>query len=127
MVTSSANRTGNGTVTFNAAQNTGGARTGAIAVAGQTVTVNQEPRCNYNVAVTPKSFRDEGGTATGTVNTAAGCPWTASSDAAWIVVPGGNRSGPGTVSITIVPNPGNKRSGHVTVADETFDIEQTKN
>jgi len=127
-ITSGAAGTGNGTVAFSAGQNNGGARSGSLLVAGQTVTVDQEARCVYNVTVMPRSFRDEGGTATATVMTAAGCPWTISSDRPWIVVPPpGNRSGPGTVSITIQANPGNNRDGHVTVAGETFEIQQSKN
>jgi hypothetical protein len=88
-------------------------------------------RCTYTVTVAPRSFQRAGGTAVGTVVTAAGCPWTATSDSPWIVVPGGTRSGPGTVSITIQMNPangnGNNRTGHVTVAGETFEIQQSRN
>jgi hypothetical protein len=126
-ITAGASGNGHGSVRFNVAGNTGAARDGMLVVAGRTVIVSQAGACSYNITVAPRSFRDDGGTAVATVTTAAGCSWTATSNSAWIVVPGGNRSGPGTVSITIQTNSGNARTGTVTVAGETFEIEQRKN
>jgi hypothetical protein len=123
-----ASGSGNGTVTFSAMPNPDGPRSGTLTIAGQPVTVNQEAKCTFTVTVVPRSFSENGGTALGTVVTAAGCTWAASRDAnsPWIVVPGGSHSGSGTISITIQANQGNKRSGQVTVAGETFTIDQDK-
>jgi hypothetical protein len=42
-ITSGAQYSGNGTVTFTVAANIGAARMGALTIAGQTFTVNQAP------------------------------------------------------------------------------------
>ena len=125
-ITSGASGSGNGTVNFSALQNTGPARSGSLSIAGQTVTINQASGCLYTVTVVPTSFRDEGGTGTGTVTTVSGCSWTASSASDWIVVQSGaNGSGSGTVTLQIQANPGAKRTGTVTIAGHSFDIQQS--
>jgi hypothetical protein len=125
-VTSGAAGSGNGSVGFTASANSGGARAGSLSIAGQTVAVNQTAACTYTVTVAPTSYRDEGGTGTATVTTGAGCPWTVTSGSSWIVVSGStNRTGSGTVSLTIQANPGARRDGSVTVAEETFAISQS--
>jgi hypothetical protein len=125
-ITSGASGSGNGSVGFTAAQNTGEARSGSLSIAGQTVTVNQAAGCVYAVVLLPTSFRDEGGTAIGTVTTLPGCGWTASSGVSWITVASGaSGSGPGTATFTIQQNPGASRSGTVTVAGQTFTITQS--
>jgi hypothetical protein len=117
--------TGTGSVTFRASASGAMARTGSLSIAGQTVTVDQEARCSYMVTVAPRSFPAAEGMAIATVTTAAGCPWMANSDSPWIVEPpGGNRNGPGMVSFRIVANTGTSRTGHVTVAGQTFEIVQ---
>ena len=123
-----ASGSGNGTVDFTASQNTGDARSGSLSIAGQTVTVNQASGCDYAVVLVPTSFRDEGGTALGTVTTAPGCSWTSSSGSSWIVVQSGaTGSGPGTATLQIQVNPGGKRDGTVTIAGHSFAISQSKN
>jgi hypothetical protein len=127
-ITSGASGSGNGTVHFTAAQNTGVSRSGSLSIAGQTVTVNQGSGCVYAVTVVPTSFKDEGGSALGTVTTALGCPWTSSSGSKWIVVQSGaTESGPGTVTLQIQPNPGGSRTGKATIAGDSLDIKQSKN
>lgn len=125
-ITSGSSGSGNGTVHFTASQNTADARAGSLSIAGQTVAVNQASGCVYAVTLTPTSFRDEGGTGLGTVTTAQGCTWTASSDSTWIVVQSGaTGSGPGSVSLQIQVNPGANRTGKVTIAGQVFDIKQS--
>ena len=125
-ITSGASGSGNGTVNFSASQNNGPPRSGSLSIAGQTVTVNQASGCLYTVTVVPTSLRDEGGTAIGTVTTVSGCSWTASSASDWIVVQSGaNGSGSGTVTLQIQANPGAKRTGTVTIAGQSFDIQQS--
>jgi len=127
-ITSGASGSGNGTVDFTASQNTSDARSGSLSIAGQTVTVNQASGCVYAVALVPTSFRDEGGTALGTVTTAPGCSWTSSSGSSWIVVQSGaTGSGPGAATLQIQVNPGGSRNGTVTIAGRSFDIKQSKN
>ena len=126
-ITSSTSGTGSGTVTFTAAANDGGARMGSLSVAGQTVTVNQSAPCAYEVRVTKDSFNRDGGNATATIDTAAGCAWIATSDSSWIVITAGAKgSGPGTVTFQVQENTGAKRTGTLTIAGQTFPITQNK-
>jgi len=129
-VTSGATGSGNGNVGFSFAANTGPGRNGTLTVAGQTVTVNQATGCLFTVTVTPQplSFPGNGGTALATVETTTGCTWTGSTtEPSWITVPGGNRTGSGTLSITVAANPDNKaRNGEVTVAGRTFEVNEAK-
>ena len=53
------------------------------------------------------------------------CSWTAVSDAQWIQVTAGSTgSGSGTVSYSVLPNPGGARHGTMTVGGETFTVLQ---
>jgi hypothetical protein len=51
-VTSGGSGTGNGTVNYSVAANTGAQRTGTLTVAGQTVTITQNAPCTYSVSPT---------------------------------------------------------------------------
>jgi hypothetical protein len=126
-ITSGSSGSGNGTADFTATANNGPARSGSLSVAGQTVTVTQAAGCAYSVVIAPTSFREDGGTALGTVTTVPGCAWTASSGSSWIVVQSGaTGSGPGTVTLQIQPNSGSiSRTGTVTIAGQSFDIKQS--
>ena len=84
-----ASGTGGGAITFTVAANTGQARTGTITIAGQTFTVNQDSGCAYSLS--PTSTQLSSGSTTGSfnINAAAGCSWTAASNAQWITVTAG--------------------------------------
>jgi hypothetical protein len=118
-------------VTYNVAPNTGAARSGSIAIAGQTFTLNQAavvqtpPPCTYSINPTSQSFASGGGTGTVGVTTTNGCAWTAVSNAAWITVTGGAAgSGNGTVSFRAAANIGIARSGTITIAGQTFTVSE---
>ncbi len=115
---------GSGQVTYAVAANTGGARTGTISVAGQSFNISQSGfSCTYTINPASASVYDSGGTAHTTVNTAAGCPWTATSNASWITVTSGQAgTGNGTVVIAAAPNTGGPRSGTVTIAGQTYTV-----
>lgn len=127
-VTSGASGTGNGVVTFSAATNAGGARTGTIAVAGQTVTVSQgaaTPTCTFAVDKTSFSIAAAGGADSVAVTAAAGCAWAANSGAPWITIASDTaRSGNGAVAFTAAPNTGGARTGTITVAGYTVTVTQ---
>jgi hypothetical protein len=97
-VTSGATGTGSGTVTFTVAANTGSARTGTITVAGLIFTVTQAaaaaPACTYSISPTSQS-----------------APATAT-------------TGTVTVGFTAAPNIGGARSGTLTIAGQTFTVNQ---
>ena len=61
--------------------------------------------CAYSVSRTPPSFTTSGGSGSVTVSTTTGCPWSVSTDAAWITV-SSNFSGArsGVVTFSVLPN-----------------------
>jgi hypothetical protein len=128
-ITSSATGTGNGTVYFTIASNPGPARTGTLSVAGQTFTVNQSAApapCTYQITPSSQSAPSAGGAGSAiTVTTASGCTWTASTPDAWITItPGATGTGNGTVNFSIASNPGAARAGTLSVAGQTFTVNQ---
>jgi hypothetical protein len=53
------------------------------------------------------------------------CPWTATSNAAWIaIVAGGAGTGSGTVTLSFAANPADARAGTATIAGQTFTVTQ---
>jgi len=130
-VTSGASGTGNGSVAFSAAANSGAARTGTITIAGQTFTVSQAaapPPCTYSIAPASQDFAAAGGSGSVTVTASgAGCSWTAVSNAAWLTITSA-ASGTGSGSITFtaaVNGDGVPRTGTLTVAGQTFTVNQS--
>jgi photosystem II stability/assembly factor-like uncharacterized protein len=125
-VTGGSSGTGNGTVGYSVAVNSGGARTGTITIAGQTFTVNQAAAaCSYSIDPTGISPPPEGASGTVVVTTGSWCDWTAVSNDAWITVTGGaSGTGNGTVSYSVAPNPSGARTGSITIADKTFWVNQ---
>jgi uncharacterized protein (TIGR03437 family) len=66
-----------------------------------------------------------GGTGTVNVTTAGGCAWTATSNANWLTVTSGaSGTGNGTVGFTAQANTGPARSGTLTIAGQTFTVNQ---
>ncbi len=122
---------GSGAARYTAAPNTGPARSGRLIIAGQAVLVDQAdgtplpPQCTYVLSTTSQSVPAGGGG--GAVGVVAGpaCPWTAVSSDAWLSVTSGDiGSGNGTVGFNVAPNPGDPRSGILTIARQTFTVTQ---
>ena len=124
-VTSGASGSGNGPVTFALAANTGANRSGTLTIAGHTFTVNQANGCSYSIQATSQSIASGGGPGSSAVTSGSGCAWTATSNAPWITVTSGaTGSGNGNVTFGIAPNPGAERSGTLTIAGQTFTVNQ---
>ena len=125
-ITNGASGNGNGTVTFTAAANNGGARSGTIAIAGQTFTANQAASCAATINPTSQSIPVGGGAGNQVaVTIAAGCAWTATSNASWLTITNGaSGNGNGTVTFTAAANSGGARSGTITIAGQTFTANQ---
>ena len=71
------------------------------------------------------SVGPQGITGTVTVETAAGCPWTVTSNVPWLIITSGSTGdGPGTVTFVVAANALGSRSGTLTVAGQTFTINQ---
>ena len=128
-VNGSGNESGTGVVTYTVSSNsTSVSRSGTIWVAGQTLTVNQAGvACSSSVS--PLSVAVPGSGVTGAslsvTSTTSDCRWTAVSNEPWILVSGGSTgSGNGTVTYTVGVNNGTARTGTITVAGQTVDINQ---
>lgn len=80
--------------------------------------------CNYAISPPALSFGINGGNGTVNVTTTAGCAWTVSSNAPWIIASAGG-TGNGTVTLTVAPNSGLERSGTVFIAGQTLIVTQT--
>lgn len=119
-VTSGTSGSGDGSVGYLAGRNTAPTgRTGTIAAAGLTFTLNQDGDpggCQYSVSPVTFSPCMTSGDLTSTIATEPGCPWTASPAAAWItIVAGESGSGPGVVTFRVGDNWEPPRTGVVMI------------
>lgn len=131
-LTSPAQGSGPATMTFTVAANTGGARSGSVAVAGQTSTINQAAAgagvtsCTYSLGSASQSVAAAGlaGIAV-SVSTTPGCAWSARSNDGWITLrSGATGSGAGSVTFDVAANTGAPRTGTLTIAGGTFIVTQ---
>jgi hypothetical protein len=126
-VTSGESGTGDGTVRYAVAANSGGARTGTLTIGGETFTVTQAgAACNFSVAPTTVSIAAAGGTGTSiTVTTGSACAWTSTSNAPWITITSGaEATGSGAVAYTVAANSGSARSGVLVIAGVSVTVNQ---
>ena len=125
-ITNGGSRTGNDSVNFTVARNTGAARNGAIRVGGQVFSISQSaPQCRYQLSPITTSISGAGGSGAVTVTAAANCTWTATANVPWISIVGGtNGTGNGTVSFTVQPNPGAARNGILNIGGQRFTVTQ---
>jgi len=125
-LTASSGATGSGTVGYTVAVNaSASSRTGALSVGGALLTVSQGGACSYAISPTSKSVGSGNASASVSVTTSAGCPWTASSNASWITVNTRSGTGSGTVSLSVAKNPARpQRIGTVTIAGQSFTVTQ---
>lgn len=129
-ITGGATGTGNGTVTFNLAQNPNAAmRSGSITVAGVKFLFDQfgsAPVCNF--ALNPATVNlgaTAGAGQTFAVNVGANCPWNAATSDNWITITGGTGNGGGTVTFSVASNPAaNNRVGTITVGGQALTVNQ---
>jgi len=124
-VTLGNNGTGSGTVSYSVAANNGPARTGTIIAGGQAFTVFQASGCVYTLSPTSATIPATGGTGSFNISSAAGCPWTAVSNADWITITSGSSgTGSGTISFSIASFTGDPRTGTISVGGQTFTVVQ---
>ena len=121
---------GTATVTFTVSANSGGARTGTVSIAGRTLTINQaaaaSTSCTFSIGSHNQSIGAAGGTGVAVaVSTAAGCAWNARSNDGWItLVSGTTGTGAGVVTFNVATNTAAARTGTLTIAGETFTVNQ---
>ena len=125
-VSGGASGSGNGTVSYSVAANTGAARNGTLTIAGKTYTVSQSSGCAPSIAATSNSLGAGAGTGSVGVTAGTGCTWTAKSNVTWVTVTGGaSGSGNGTVSYSVAANTGAARSGTLTIGGKTYTVSQS--
>ena len=127
-ITSGATGSGNGSVGFSVAANSGSARTGFATIATQTFTVNQaagSAPCTYSITTPDANIGPDAAEGTVSVIAGAGCAWTATGDAPWItVVSGSPGTGSGSVRVRLTANTGPARTGTVTIATQKWTVTQ---
>ena len=123
---------GDGTLTLTAQANAGAdARTGTIAVGGQTLQVAQAgavvaaPACSYALATSALSLGAAAQNVSVALTASAGCAWTAASDVPWLVPAPDHGSGSGTILLAAAANPATSaRSGIVTIGGQALQVAQ---
>jgi len=123
-VTSGGSGSGSAAVGFDVADNTSPARVGTLTIASQTFTVSQADGCTYAVQPLDVSVAAAGGPRSVSVLSGVGCPWTAASQAPWIVIGTGSGSGSSSADFSVSPNQGPQRTGTFTVAGHTVNVIQ---
>lgn len=84
--------------------------------------------CTYTVSTTTFNLAGSGASATLSVNTGATCTWTVANVSPFISVTGvGTQTGPGNVSFSVGENPGDARTGTMTIAGQTVTVNQAAN
>ena len=125
-VTSGAQGTTSGQVTFTVAPSTvTSQRLGSLTIATRTFAVTQVGNtCSYTLTPSTKSIGGEGGTGSITVTAASGCPWTATTSQSWISV-SGTGTASGSASYTVSANTtGTSRQGTISIGTKSFTITQ---
>jgi hypothetical protein len=127
-ITGAASGTGNGTITFAVAANSGSQRTGTLTIAGQTFTITQDAPCSYSISPTSQTIG--AAAAGGAISVTAGalCAWSAaSSNPEWLTITeGASGSGNGQVKFAATANTtGADRSAIITIAGQSFALTQT--
>ena len=135
-VTSGSPGSGPGAITINVAANTGDARSASLAIADRTVRISQDAKpvlvpppttsCAFDVTPTSASVGAAGGGGpTMTVDTGAGCEWTAASNASWLTITSDMHSfGSGSVTFSAAANTGAARSGTLSIAGQSVTVNQ---
>ena len=124
-ITAGASGTGSGTVNYSLALNTGPDRTGTMTIAGQTLTVRQEP-CFFSIEPRDGAdFPQSGGVGAIQVTSELGCNWTAVTQQQWIVfISNQAGSGNGSVIYSVGANSGAPRTGTILIAGQNFTVNQ---
>jgi hypothetical protein len=99
---------------------------GGTAPGARSNTFSFSLACAPSISPASQAVAAAGGTGSSTVTVAAGCLWTAASNATWITVTSGaSGSGSGPVTFSVAANTGTtSRTGTLTIAGSTFTVTQ---
>jgi hypothetical protein len=120
---------GNGIVNLSVAPNSStSARSATVLIGGQSFQITQPGvPCNFTLSADTTNVGSSGGGGTVSINaSAAGCAWTAASNANWLTLtPPANGSGSGSQAFTAAANGSqNARSATLTIAGQNLVINQ---
>jgi hypothetical protein len=103
------------------------ARTASIVISGQTHTVTQQGvACSVSITPPSQNFAAAGGDGTVQVTAAAGCAWSASSDAPWVVPSAASGAGSRPLTYQVAANTdAASRTATLTVGGQTHTITQS--
>ena len=118
--------TGSAQVVYEAALTAGPPRSGELTIAGQRVAVTQGGGCTVAIGPTAQTIAAGGGSGAINVTTAAGCSWSAQSEAAWITIASAAQgTGPGVVTFNVGAWNGPSRVGTLRVGQQQFTVTQS--
>ncbi len=119
--------TGSTTINFSFDPNPGAARLGILTIAGQTLTVTQQPAPVYLSSTALTEGPAAGGDSVSLVMSSPGTPWTASANASWLHLSATNQNGTGsgTIVFSYDANGGDLRGGTLTIAGQTLTVTQS--
>jgi hypothetical protein len=124
-IAAGAGGSGTGTVRLSIPANAGPARSGTVTAGGQAFTVTQEGGCSIALGATSQQVPAGGGSGSVDVTAAAGCAWSAETQAPWIsITEGASGSGNGAVRFSVAPNGGGPRNGTLAIGGRTFTVNQ---
>ena len=126
-ITSASSGTGNASLAYTVAANTGTARSATLSIAGVAVFVSQAANpCASGATISPTSVSVASSGQVGTVQIthAAGCAWSIANVPAWITVNATSGAGSGTVEYTVSANTGAARSATLSIAARSFTVSQ---
>ena len=121
---------GNDSISYSVAANTGPARTCYIEIAGQKHTITQEEQtatnCTYSIDPKQKAFGTAAGAGDFTLSTNGNnCTWTASASCQYVKLSTANSgAGSSTVSYSIEANTGPARTCYIEIAGQKHTITQ---
>ncbi|HSR12841.1 MAG TPA: BACON domain-containing carbohydrate-binding protein, partial [Thermodesulfobacteriota bacterium] len=128
LLVTGASGSGNGTVNYTVAANTGAAsRTATIGIAGQQVTIGQQgvTACDAYTSVGGYRVTSGGRQLSVPVYASGDCSWSASASDGWITFTSGAAGkGNGSIEFSVAPNPGSARTGAVKVGSSQVTINQ---
>jgi hypothetical protein len=116
---------GTGQVVYEAGRTTGPSRRGELTIAGHRVTVTQGEGCALSIAPGSQTVSAGGGSGAIGVTTAAGCPWSAHSESAWIAITSATSgAGPATVTFSVGAWDGPRRTGTLRIGQHAVTVTQ---
>jgi uncharacterized protein (TIGR03437 family) len=90
-----------------------------------TLQISPGPACTYSIAPTSLPISSAGGNGSVTVTTTSACGWAAASNVDWITITAGaSGTGSGTVSFSVGADAAGARTGTLTIAGQTFTVNQ---